>query len=540
LGIQKVKKYIVYLVLGLIVILALFLRVYRLDEIPPSLSWDEASFSYNAYTIANWGKDEWGRVLPLSFESFGEYKNPVDIYVSAPFIKIFGLNEFATRAPAALFGVLNVILIYFLAKALFRNELLALSASFFLAISPYNLQFSRHHHELNITLFFFMLGLILFYKAIRQKGRWFAVAVISFCLSILTYNAAKFVVPLSGIFLAIIYRKDLLRIKKEVLLGAIPLVILGIIFLANRNLLGLARFKQTSVNDEQIYNTAIYKKTRSRLLGRVEIIIRQYPLHFSYKYLFVSGDGNPRHSIQTVGEFYKSDLPFLFVGFGYLFYLITKKKSRESAYLLFWLIIAPLPSAMQSEAPHAARSMFMLGSWQILAAVGLAYLTGLFKSKLIKVLIIALFILLTGLYFVGYIRSYYQSYSSKYATEWQYGMKQIVEYVNEQKSVNAVYVTEKRSQPYIFFLYYLKTPLPQYLSTVKPNNGPSSGVNRISSFGKYHFGDWDTTESYPEIGVYYVLTGTEYTGLFYKHRFEVRKLIKYPDGTDAFYIVTAR
>ena len=55
------KKYLSSIVLGIIVLGAIFLRTYKLNQVPPSLDWDEASFSYNAYTIANWGKDEWGK-----------------------------------------------------------------------------------------------------------------------------------------------------------------------------------------------------------------------------------------------------------------------------------------------------------------------------------------------------------------------------------------------------------------------------------------------------------------------------------------------
>lgn len=533
------KKHWAKIILFAIILLATGLRFYKLSLIPPSLSWDEASFSYNAYTIANWGKDEWGRTLPLAFESFGEYKNPVDIYISAPFIKIFGLNEFATRAPAALFGVLNVILIYFLAKTLFKNKFLALSASFFLAISPYNLQFSRHHHELNIALFFILLGLILFYKAINKKAKWFPWATMSFCLSMLTYNAAKLVVPLVGIALALIYYKELLKIKKHVLIGILPLIVLGIIFFTDKNLTGLARFKQTSVKDEQIYSTFIYKKTHNRRLGRIEIILRQYPLHFSYKYLFASGDANPRHSIQTVGEFYKSDLPLLVIGLGYLLYLVVKKKSKESLFLLFWIIIAPLPSAMAGEAPHAARSMFMLGSWQLLSALGVLGVYNLVKNKTVRIILAALYLIVTGLCLFNYLKDYYQKYPAKYANDWQYGIKQIVEYLNKTRGVNSVWMTKERSQPYIFFLYYLKTPLPEYLSSVKPNEGPTSGTNRISAFGKYHFGGWDAVESKPESGVYYVLTPYEYSGLKYIMQFNVLKIVKYPDGGDAFYIITS-
>ena len=46
---------ITYILLGLIITFAGFLRFYKLDQIPISLNWDEVAAGYNAYTIANWG-----------------------------------------------------------------------------------------------------------------------------------------------------------------------------------------------------------------------------------------------------------------------------------------------------------------------------------------------------------------------------------------------------------------------------------------------------------------------------------------------------
>ncbi len=60
----------IHILLISIVILAASLRLYKLDSVPPSLNWDEVAFGYNAYTIANWGKDEWGKSFPLVFTSF--------------------------------------------------------------------------------------------------------------------------------------------------------------------------------------------------------------------------------------------------------------------------------------------------------------------------------------------------------------------------------------------------------------------------------------------------------------------------------------
>ncbi len=158
------SKHLVYILLGLILAIAIVLRVYKIDSIPPSLSWDEAAVGYNAWTIANFGKDEWGRFFPLTFTSFRDDKQPIHVYVTALSVKLLGLSEFSTRLPSAIFGILSVLMIFFLAFALFKNYVISLFAAFFIAISPYSIHFSRQNHELNFAFFLFMLSLYLFLK----------------------------------------------------------------------------------------------------------------------------------------------------------------------------------------------------------------------------------------------------------------------------------------------------------------------------------------------------------------------------------------
>src|SRR5882672_592938 len=97
-----------------ILLVAAILRFYQLGSMPPSLTWDEAAWGYNAYSLGIDGKDEFGRVLPYTYlESFGDYKPPVYAYLDILPVKVFGLNEFATRFPSAFFGTLTVLLTYF-------------------------------------------------------------------------------------------------------------------------------------------------------------------------------------------------------------------------------------------------------------------------------------------------------------------------------------------------------------------------------------------------------------------------------------------
>ena len=112
------------------IILASFLRLYKLDSIPASLNWDEVAAGYNAYTIANWGADEYGNKFPIVFTSFADDKHPVHIYLTSIVVKIFGLTDYNIRATSAGVGVLAVIAVFFLVKQEFL-----VSATFFLISS---------------------------------------------------------------------------------------------------------------------------------------------------------------------------------------------------------------------------------------------------------------------------------------------------------------------------------------------------------------------------------------------------------------------
>src|SRR3990167_11189801 len=101
------NKYIKVAVLA-VVILAFFLRFYKVTEIPPSLNWDEVSIAYNAYSVLNSGRDEWNKFLPVHFKSYGEFKLPAQVYLSIPSIQIFGLNELGVRITPVVYGSLTV------------------------------------------------------------------------------------------------------------------------------------------------------------------------------------------------------------------------------------------------------------------------------------------------------------------------------------------------------------------------------------------------------------------------------------------------
>lgn len=526
----------VYIFLILILLFSFVIRIYKIESVPPSLTWDEVAVGYNGWTIANYGRDEYGKFFPVYFQSFGEDKQPIHIYVTALFTRLLGLSEFSTRLPAAVFGVLNVWLIFYLAKTLFNSNLIGLLSSLFLAISPQNIHFSRFNHEANFALFFFMLGLLLFYQSLKNRKDFLPFSFLSFIFSMASYNASKIIVPPIILLLIILYFKEFKQEKVNFLIIVTLAVGFVLLTIFHPRILGTNRLKQTIQGKTDIERTMLYKKTQNLLLGGINLILDQYFWHFDPKYLFVSGDKNPRLSSQGSGEFYKIDALFFLFGLVYLIH----KRSNNGLFLLIWALVGPAPSSLVAEAPHAARSLFMMGSWHIISALGFYFLINIFKNPLFRWLTGSILVLILLLSLRLYLNHYFNEFPKRYAIDWQYGMKQIVEYVKDHQEYDQVYTTTVRSQPYIFFLYYLKTPLPDYLNTVIYNNSLDKSSNNASSFGKYSFGGWNPIASAASKGVLYVLSPSEYDGLVRRSDFDVKKIIYYPNNTTAFYLVALK
>ena len=167
--INSVLKNKIYILLAVIVLLAGIVRFYKIDQIPVSLYWDEVSIAYNAYSIAETGRDEYGKTLTLLFKAFDDYKTPGYVYLTAVAVKLFGLNEFSTRFFSAFLGTLTILSTFLFIREFIRRKLsevepdyLALLAALLVAITPVHIQFSRAGFEANAGLFFSHRSIFIF------------------------------------------------------------------------------------------------------------------------------------------------------------------------------------------------------------------------------------------------------------------------------------------------------------------------------------------------------------------------------------------
>lgn len=506
-----------------IVFLAAFLRFYQLGSNPPSLTWDEAAWGYNAYSLGIDGRDEFGRLLPYDYlESFGDFKPPLYAYLDVIPVKLFGLNEFSTRFPSALFGLLTVLMTFFLVKRIFgckfksqnskvknaiqnskeesqeprtmNHELIALLSALFLAISPWHIMLSRAAFEANVATFLLVLGVWGFLAATQDKKWYLIISAISFALSMYTFNTSRVVAPLLVVLLVIAFRRRLQLIKKEVL---ISLIVGLIIFLPTFKFLlspqAGSRFKEVNIfsditilkiANQEIENdgNASWSKIihNRRILYSIEYV-KHYFDNLNPGFLFITGDGNPKFSTQTIGQMYIWDIVFFVAG---ILFLIRKKEGNWWLIPL-WLLIGIIPAATARETPHALRIETTLPMFQIIVAYGFVQLID--KINKYRKLIVYCLLFLLFINFAYFYHNYFSHYPSQFSGEWQYGYKQSIDYAKSvEDKYDYIQVTNYLGRPYIYYLFYTKIN-PEVFRETASISRDVFGFVQVSGFGKYLF-----------------------------------------------------
>lgn len=493
------------LTITIILLLALFLRSYQIDQHPSGINADEAAIGYNAYSLLETGKDEHGKSWPLVFQSFNDFKPPLYFYLTIPFIKLVGVNILAVRLPSLILGTISVYFIYLLSQELFRKKILSLTTAIFLAISPWHLHFSRGAWEVNASTTFLLFGILSFIKA-QKKPIYFFLSAISIALSLYTYHSIRVIAPLIAIFLLINFRHELIRIYKiNNLTIIVPLIFFLLIItpLVKQMLSeeGTSRFGGVSIfadegplwqalahrrehdNSESFYVRVIH----NRYLSYSIRFFQNYLSHFSPKYLFTSGDEIARNKIPEMGQSYPILLPFLFFGIYRLFQIRTK----ESSLILFWFLISPIAAALTFQSPHALRSQNMVIPLNIILAIGVYSFFSYLNTQRLKIInhfALIIFIILTGYAFFRYLHLYYIHYPKELAFAWQYGFDQVSEFINKnQDKYDHIIISDTYDQPYIIIAFYLKYPPSILQQEIKLTPRDQFGFSTVKNFGKYEF-----------------------------------------------------
>lgn len=499
---MKIKSFII---LGCILLIGIILRFYKLGEVPVGPNWDEAALGYNAYSIWNTGKDEYGISLPLSLRSYDDYKPPLYMYLTVPSMALFGLSLWSTRLTAAVNGVIAIIGVFFLAKELFsfseyfkKWKSLPYISALLLAISPWHIQFSRIAFEANIGVTLNIFAVLFFLRGMRET-KFLVLSGAFFALGLYAYHSQRIFAPLLVLLLLITFHKELLKRKQAlglfVLAGVITVLPLIPVFLnpttltrlrgtsAISDTTGLLRNNVQKLERDVQNNDRLGKFLDNRRFVYLRTIAEGYLAHYSLRWLFLEGD-NARHHAPGMGLLYHLELPFFLLGLLYLF----KKGQKTGIIILGWMVIAPIAASPTTELPHGIRTMVFLPSLQLATAVGVIQILHFFsKQKTFIRRALYLLIIIGGLLnFTYYLSAYFIQQNFEYSKFWQYGYQQAVEYAKEHYSeYDKIVVSTKLEQPHMFFLFHLKYDPKKYLEEGGTSSGGFAEVK--NKFDKYEF-----------------------------------------------------
>ena len=396
----------------LITVFGLALFTYKLSSIPSGVANDEAVVGYNAYSILETGKDEYGKALPILFKFYGSFTPGLFVYLATIPIKLFGLSIFSIRILSVIsMIILGLVMTWFVQKYKlvtfrFGRELTLLT----FMITPWVLFNARLGYETTLALLLLALG-ILFYQ---KPGVSF------FFLSLSTYagHTQRYLGPALLLLILFIFYQNKKDWKKLwwPLLMALVLQIPNIIL---------------------VFTPAFWVKNGSF----TNYFLGQYLSYFSPANLFYRPDYNLQRSIPELAVFYGwMFLPWV-VG---LYTCWQNRKLSLYRYILWLIFLCPLPAALGNVSYSTQRALPLLVPYFLVILVGVNRIVLGVRNKLILVMLGVAILFWSMLMLV---RSYFILFPAQRAEAWDFGFEQVAQFI-EQNPEKKFSIDNGRTKPY--------------------------------------------------------------------------------------------
>lgn len=385
-----------------ILLVAGVLRLPWLATYPPGLNQDEAANAWNAYCLLKTGRDQVGQPWPIFyFRALGENRSTLFLYVLLPFQALGGLNVWTTRLPAAIGGILTVLLTYWFAKRLFGPHV-GLAAAALLAIDPTHTQLSRWGHEASLTplLTLAPLAALLWAGLPLDDG---------------SQQARPLRAALAGLLCGICcYGYPAVRLFVPILLTAVVLVNLPAWYRLLKTRRGAAALAGLFAGLALTFGPLAYQHLTAPeeigrrgsmtwlwspadpLATRIHLLFDRYAAHFHPDFLFRHGDTDAIAWTAGFGLLPWYVLPLQIVG---LIVLLPRlARSRAARLVLAGVILYPAGDVLNWHVSlHGLRSSAGLIPLLLLAAIGIVPPVAFFVSRRLRAGLLAFGVALAGL-----------------------------------------------------------------------------------------------------------------------------------------------
>lgn len=460
------------------------LHLSRLNIAPINVTTDEARFAVQAHALAETGRDTRGNRLPLFFliadplianHSSVAWWQPQLFYLMAGSFSVLPVSAFSARLPIALIALLNVWLIYAVARRAFKNEWYAVAAGLALALTPAHFIMGRQATDYFLPLAFALAWLLCLHGCQRRDSALVAVATgLVLGLGLFSYITSWLVMPIYlALTLAVLSLSGKsFRFLAMVTIGfAVPLLPLAVWLISN-----------PSMPRDVFTNYRV--STDFRLVERTAL----YWDYFNPSYLFFSGGSNMTWATRQAGLFPLAFAVLLPLG---LWSVWRRRPAGLRAVWVAGFLLAPLPIvAALPEAPHyaTARHLLAVPFGVLLAIAGLEWLTtegGRAGRIVAAVLVVSL-----PIQFVPFARDYFTDYQLRSAF-WSdsMNMRGVVQSVAALEAAElppAVYLSDEDlgEDKVVKWLFHLmaegRDDLRQRTRYFSPGRTPTAGIAKGS------------------------------------------------------------
>ena len=390
-----------------VLLVAGFFYLRALDRVPVYIGWDEARFALQGHSIASTGRDLNGHRTPLFFHNTDPliqnnssqiWWQPVLIYLIAAVLHFAAFSEWSVRVPIAALAILDVGLVYAVARRLFSNPWYAVLAALMLALTPAHLIFGRMASDYFCPVPFALLWLLCLLEDVRTDNRWLSAATgLVLGVGLYSYIASWIVMPFYLVVSHVLLwqvRKPL-RAHVDLTIGfAVPLLAL---------IPWIWLHPDTPRDTFRGYAVS----TGLNLTERVAL----YWDYFNPSYLFFSGGSDPMWATRRGGVFALALAVLLPCG---IWSICRRKAGTRRAVLLVGFFFAPVPIILAlPEAPKyaTARDLLAVPFGVLIGAAGVEWL--ITEHKRSGRIVAALLIVSIPLQFVSFTRDYFADYQNR-------------------------------------------------------------------------------------------------------------------------------
>ncbi len=454
-----------------VLVVGVFVRVWRFGSVPGGLNQDEAFAGYEAWSLLNYGTDSAGYRFPVYLTAWGSGMNVLNSYLMIPFIALFGLEVWVIRLPQLIVACLTLPAVYGIARRIL-DQRLALMTMFLLAVCPWHIMLARWGLESNLAPGFLMFGLYFFIRGLDDE-RFLILSAAMYGLSLYCYATIWPFVPLI----------ILLQCIHAVRIGRLRLSACSVISLLILGLLALPLILFLAVNYGLIGELCLPFISVPKLLymRSDEISFSRFFENLSngLRMLLAQSDGLKWNSAGIFGQLYPFSIVFELIGLGFCIsrYIRSLKAHSFSGevFILIQLFAAFLLMGLISVNVNRVNIIFI--PRVMLAAYGVRSIEELSMRAAAPLIctVYAVFFLLFASYYFG-------EYNSQISFRFGDGIGEAVSAALEIS--DRIYVSDDILYPVI--LFYSETPTDEFRDSVVYYSYPAAYL-RARSFTRFEF-----------------------------------------------------